>query len=55
MIREISLLGNLANRKNYEYSPEEVDALFRPIQAELREVQALFDPASPSSRKVSFE
>lgn len=55
LIREISLLGNLANRKNYEYTAEEVDALFRPIEAELKEVRALFDPASPSSRKVSFE
>lgn len=55
LIREINLLGNLANRKNYEYTPEEVDALFRPIEAELREVRALFDPAAPSSRKVTFE
>ena len=55
LIREIALLGNLANRKNYEYSSEEIEALFRPIQAELHEVRALFDPSSPSSRKVSFE
>jgi hypothetical protein len=55
LIREISLLGNLASRKNYEYTAEEVEALFRPIESELREVRALFDPATPSSRKVSFE
>lgn len=55
LIREIALLGNLANRKNYDYSPDEVDALFRPIEAELREVRALFDPGAPSSRKVSFK
>jgi hypothetical protein len=55
LIREISLLGNLANRKNYEYSTDEVDALFRPIELELREVRARFDPGSPSSRKVSFD
>jgi hypothetical protein len=55
LIREISLLGNLANRKNYEYTAEEVDALFRPIESELREVRAMFDPGTPSSRKVSFE
>lgn len=54
LIREISLLGNLSNRKNYDYTPEEVDALFRPIEAELREVRALFDPAAPSTRKVTF-
>ena len=55
LIREISLLGNLANRKNYDYPPEEVDELFRPIEVELQEVRALFDPAAPSNRKVSFK
>lgn len=55
LIREIALLGNLANRKNYEYSSEEVEALFAPIEAELREVRALFDPNSLSTRKVRFK
>lgn len=55
LIREIALLGNLSNRKNYEYSPQEVDALFQPIETELQEVRAQFDPSSPSARKVSFK
>jgi hypothetical protein len=55
LIREISLLGNLANRKNYDYTADEVDALFRPIESELREVRALFDPQSPSTRRVTFD
>lgn len=54
LIREIALLGNLANRKNYEYTPAEVAALFGPIEVELRETRALFDPNTPSTRKVSF-
>ena len=54
LIREISLLGNLANRKNYEYSEDEVKALFGPIEAELWEIRALFDPTAPSQRKVRF-
>lgn len=55
LIREIALLGNLSNRKNYEYDEHEVEALFEPIERELREVRALFDPDVPSDRKVSFE
>lgn len=55
LIREITLLGNLANRKNYDYSPAEVEALFSPIEAELREVRALFDPHARSDRKVNFK
>lgn len=54
LIREISMLGNLANRKNYSYSDEEVEQLFEPIMRELAEVRALFDSESPSTRKVKF-
>lgn len=54
LIREIALLGNLSNRKNYEYTEGEVEDLFEPIERELRETRALFDPQAPSSRKVSF-
>ncbi|MGO4360808.1 hypothetical protein [Terrabacter sp. RAF57] len=54
LIREINLLGNLSNRKNYDYGEAEVDALFEPIERELREVRALFDPQAPSTRKVQF-
>lgn len=54
LIREISLLGNLASRKNYSYSEEEVERLFTPILRELNEVRALFDTESPSTRKVNF-
>lgn len=55
LIREISLLGNLANRKNYDYTPEQVGQLFEPIERELREIRALFDPSAPSTRKVNFK
>lgn len=54
LIREITLLGNLANTKNYDYSPGEVDALFEPIERELRETRALFDPDTPSERRITF-
>ena len=54
LIREISLLGNLANRKNYEYNQEEVAILFEPIISELEEVRALFDPSATSTRKVGL-
>ena len=55
LIREIALLGNLANRKNYEYGPDEVERLFDPIERQLKDVRALFDPSTPSDRRVTFE
>lgn len=54
LIREIALLGNLSNRKNYDFNPEDVARLFSPIEEELRECRARFDPDSESRRKVSF-
>ena len=54
LIREIALLGNLSNQKNYRYSPEEVEQLFEPIERELRAIRAMFEPDKPSNRKVIF-
>jgi hypothetical protein len=54
LIREIALLANLSNRKNYDYSPGDVEALFRPIEAELAECRARFIPDADSQRKVVF-
>lgn len=52
LIREIQILGNLSNRKNYEYTPEEVSALFGPIEDELAKARDLFDKDSPAGGKV---
>ena len=55
LIREIMLLGNLSNQKNYSYSEKEVELLFGAIQRELNEVRALFDAKSTSARKVNLD
>ena len=55
LIREIMLLGNLSNKKNYSYSKEEVERLFTPIQQELDEVRALFNTGVPSVKKVNLD
>ena len=48
LIREIQILGNLSNRKNSEYTPEEVSALFGPIEDELAKAKGLFTEAQPA-------
>ncbi len=55
LIREIMLLGNLSNQKNYSYSKEEVERLFAPIQRELDEVRTLFVAGSPTAKKVNLD
>lgn len=43
LLREIRLIGNLSNTKNYTYTRTDVDALFDRIGRELKETKALFD------------
>lgn len=55
LIREINLLGNLANKNNYSYTEEQVLSLFDPIERELRETREKFLPHDRQPRKVQFE
>lgn len=43
LLKEIQILGNLSNRKNYAYTAQDVADLFTPLREELNRVQALFD------------
>lgn len=43
IIDMLGLLGNLSNKSHYEYSQEQVDAMFQAIQQELEEQRARFD------------
>lgn len=42
MLRELRLLANLSNPRNYEYTEEDVKALFGAIEAELRVCKSQF-------------
>lgn len=42
LIAKIRLIGNLANRHNYEYSPTEVKQIFEAIDAELQTAKDKF-------------
>lgn len=42
-IRDLRLIGNLSNRSNYAYTPEEVDKIFRTLERELRLTKARFE------------
>lgn len=43
--REIRLIGNLANTKNYEFDQDDINALFGPIDQAIDEVKFLFEKA----------
>jgi hypothetical protein len=41
-IKDVRLIGNLANRNAYEYSAEDVKRIFRALQRELDAAKARF-------------
>jgi hypothetical protein len=41
-IRQIRLIGNLANKKNYEYGPSDAAKITRALQREIDELKAKF-------------
>ena len=50
ILKEIALLGNMSNERNYEYSQQEVQKLFTALEAELRSCKARFSSKSKSRR-----
>lgn len=46
IINQIRLLGNCANRSNYEYSEEDVKKIFSVIEAELKETKSKYQTKS---------
>lgn len=41
-LNDIRLIGNLSNRNNYEFTGEEVNKIFRVLDAELKQARARF-------------
>lgn len=55
IIDMIDLLGNLANKSNYEYSEADVDKIFRAIESSLRNAKSKFSTtAYPKKQKFEF-
>lgn len=52
IIAEIRLLGNLSRTGTYEYTPEQVDKIFRCLELEISAAQARF--ADPQKKRFSL-
>ena len=55
IIDMISLLANLSNTSFYEYSDEQINAIFDAIQNELDKTRAKFNPKKNAKGKKRFE
>ena len=51
---KLRLLGQLANSRNYTYTEDQVNAIFRTIQNELNRTKTKFqnDPSNPKKFKL---
>lgn len=48
-IRELRLVGNLANRGNYSYDEKEAEKIVRAIEQEVRALRRRFDSGASNS------
>ncbi len=51
IIDSIALLGNLSNTSYYEYTPEQIEAMFSAIQEELDTQKKRFGEKEPKKKK----
>lgn len=52
--KALSLVGNLGNRSNYSYTPEDVRKMFNYLENELKNAKRRFDITSDSSKDSEF-
>ena len=52
VLRDIELLGNLSNKNNYDYSPEQVRVIFSAIEEELRIAKQRFNGGAKAKREI---
>lgn len=50
-LKAISLIGNLSNKGNYEYSQSEIKRIEKALKEELFKAMSKFDDAKPVSKK----
>lgn len=43
VIQKIHLIGNLANRSNYDYNEDEVSEIFKAIELEIQRTKKMFE------------
>lgn len=52
-IKDLQLIGNLANRHNYQYTQRDADSIIGALEAELRTLKAKFRD-QPENRRGEF-
>ena len=53
-IKDLRLIGNLANRSNYSYDRRDVEKIVRALESELKLLKRRFD-TDESSKEIEFK
>lgn len=53
-IKNLQLIGNLANKRNYEYSEEQAAKIISVLEIELKELKLKFKSASKTPTKFKL-
>ncbi len=51
LLKDLQLVGNLANRSNYDYTVDDVERMFRAIAEATKEARARFDAESKTKER----
>ena len=54
-IKDLRLIGNLANRSNYQYSDDDVRKIFSALDRELKAAKERFRSSSGSGNNIGFK
>ena len=54
-IKDLRLIGNLSNRSNYAYSPEDAQKVIRALEAEVKSLRQRFETASDQTDEILFK
>ena len=52
-IKSIQIIGNLANKNNYEYTEQDINRIYGALQSEISELKAKFKVGT-SNNEVQF-
>lgn len=55
IVKTLDLLGNCANKSNYEYTDEQVRKIFNAIEKELKETKIKFESQQEKEKNKTFK
>lgn len=55
ILKDLELLGNLSNRSNYSYEPDDVKKVFKAINERVSHISSKFESASLAKKVNEFK